>query len=92
MKKIYFLLFALCFYSVNAQIITFADANFKAKLLEADVTNNIAGNSSGQRMKIDVNNNGEIEQNEALNVGYLKILESNISNLTGIEYFEKFLD
>jgi hypothetical protein len=60
MKKIYFL-FLLVVFQVNSQIVNIPDANFKAKLLQADVTNYIAKNLSGNYFKIDQNNNQQIE-------------------------------
>lgn len=88
MKKIYFLVLVLCLFTgVNAQIINIPDANFKAKLLAASPSNSIALNSTNTSIKIDVNNNGEIEQSEALNVYKLNVFSSSISDLTGISYF-----
>ena len=94
MKKIYFLLLAFYFLNtINAQIINFPDANFKAKLLSAGPNNYIAKNISGVFFKIDQNNDGEIQIGEALLVDYLVVsnngalISSKISNLVGIEYF-----
>ena len=93
MKKIYFLVVALCFFGfASAQIVNIPDANFKAKLLSADVTNEIAKDISGNYFKIDVNNNSEIETNEALSVSYLNVFSSLISNLTGISSFINLQD
>lgn len=68
MRKLYLpiipcILFA---FSAKAQVIAIPDANFKARLLAADVTNNTAQDSNNNNMKIDANGNGEIEQSEAL--------------------------
>jgi Leucine-rich repeat (LRR) protein len=85
MKKIYFLVMTLwVFTAINAQIITIPDANFKAKLI-AELP--LAYDANGQNIKIDLNSNGEIEVSEALKVAVLTIHFSEISNLTGIEYF-----
>lgn len=67
MKNLYFsaVVLLVCFLT-NAQIITIPDANFKAKLLEANTTNTIAIDSNNESIQIDTNNNGEIEQSEAL--------------------------
>ncbi|MBC7641283.1 MAG: T9SS type A sorting domain-containing protein [Flavobacterium sp.] len=95
MKKYYYTLLAFCFLSIiNAQIINFPDANFKAKLLAADSNNYIATNLAGNSFRIDDNNDGEIEINEALNIKeldvssnfYASILD-RIHNLSGLEYF-----
>ncbi len=91
MKKIYFLLLALClFSSVNSQIINFPDANFKAKLL----TNNCAsidGIYGNYTDDVDTNNDGEIQKSEAIAVTGLKLDNASISNLSGIENFVNLL-
>lgn len=106
MKKIYFLLLALgIFTSVNAQIINIPDANFKAKLLQAYSGNTIASTqipvynatndtwTVSSYSKIDTNNNGEIEINEAQAIKWLEIpsTSSIVSNLTGIENFTNLI-
>lgn len=90
MAKKYFLgLYIVLGMSAKAQIISIPDANFKAKLLQADVTNNIASTtySTITPMKIDTNNNGEIEVSEIQSIRALDVSNSNISSLTGIESF-----
>lgn len=94
MKQTY--IFCLLFISLfsNAQIINFPDANFKAKLLAASSYQIIAssqtldlnGNVSSYN-SIDTNGDSEIQISEALQIKYLKISNSNISNLSGIEFF-----
>jgi len=73
--------------SVNAQVINFPDANFKARLLAASPTYFIAKNLSGSYFKIDMNNDGEIQINEALEVSYLKVNAAGILLINGIENF-----
>lgn len=87
MKKIYFYTILLFTSLSFSQIINFPDANFKAKLLQADVTNTIASDYNGNPLKIDTNNNNEIEVSEALTVFSLNVSNSTISDLTGIESF-----
>lgn len=92
MKKLYVLL--LFSISLNAQVIEFPDNVFKSKLLSADTSNGLAKNNSGQNIKIDINNNGEIELTEALLVYELNLSTSNINDiddifdLTGILNFQ----
>lgn len=72
MSKKYFLWF--CFLiglTAEAQIINFPDANFKAKLVEANLTNGLAKDNEGNNIIIDINANGEIEVSEALTVSRL---------------------
>ena len=100
MKNIYIQFALLLSLTIQAQIISIPDANFKAKLVQANATNNIAGtgwNSSTQEpisyITIDTNTNGEIEQSEALLITSLKLTNCGISSLAGVEYFTnlKFL-
>lgn len=71
----------------DEDIVVIPDANFKAKLLEADVNNSIAQNATFQNMKIDVNNDGEIQISEARAVRTLTVNNSNIADFTGINSF-----
>jgi uncharacterized repeat protein (TIGR01451 family) len=89
MKTNYFLIIALFFTSfLSAQIITIPDANFKNKLVLANVTSNqIAKNAAGAFIKIDSNSDGEIQQTEANEVVYLSVSYSNIASLEGITSF-----
>jgi Leucine-rich repeat (LRR) protein len=75
------------FSTVQAQVITISDSNFKAKLLEANDNSYIAIGINGEKIKIDTNNDNEIQLNEALNVFELNINFFNISDLKGIENF-----
>ena len=96
MKKLYFLVVTLCvFNGLNAQIVTIPDANLKYLLVNsvcADFNND--GIFDGD---VDANNDGEIQELEALNVLQLSVDCSGsninfydkhiISNLTGINSF-----
>ena len=97
MKKIYFLLIALCFFAnTKAQIVNIPDANFKAKLLSQHLFLVLtrllcAKNLAGNYFKIDANNDGEIQESEALQVSYLyvsSVFGSKISSLIGILSFK----
>ncbi|TBX70163.1 T9SS type A sorting domain-containing protein [Flavobacterium silvisoli] len=98
MKKNYLLfLIVIASFTAPAQIINFPDANFKAKLLAANTTNEYAKDINGNSIVIDVNGNGQIEQSEALMVYKLfditastppfKLAYGLISDLTGIAAF-----
>lgn len=94
MKKIYFLALALFFFNgLSAQIINFPDANFKARLLAAKATDGFtAKDMSGNYFKIDANNDGEIDESEALNVSELALgIYENIASLSGLEYFKNLV-
>ena len=92
MKKIYFLVFAFCFFNgLSAQIVNIPDLNFKAKLLAASSSNTTALNLEGIFFKIDINNNGEIEQSEALNVATLDVSNCLISSVEGIKSFKNIV-
>ena len=68
-------------------IVYIPDANFKAKLLNATSSNFTASNNLNQYVKVDLNNDGEIQYSEALNIKGLSVGNSGILNLTGIEAF-----
>jgi Leucine-rich repeat (LRR) protein len=86
MKKNYFLLLAFSFFTTaNAQIVTIPDANFKASLLESPYfTKDLAGNY----FKIDANNDGQIQELEALEVSSLNLRDLKLYSLVGIQSFK----
>ena len=76
--------------TISAQAIEFADANFKAKLLTLYVKD-----LNGVPIKIDVNNNKEIEFSEASQVSEISIYGDQnkpITNLQGLQYFNNLHD
>jgi hypothetical protein len=95
MKKIYFLLLTFCFLNgLNAQIIDFKySTDFKNILLNSTALSSIAKDKNGNNLKIDVNDDHEIQVNEALNVHQLSINNSKgtfgviTSDVSGIEFF-----
>ena len=91
MKKLYFLFFLTIGFLSNAQIVNIPDANFKAKLLQSSSSNYIAKNLSGIYFKIDANNDGQIQNNEAINVRELYLSSSSINSLTGIGNFTNLI-
>jgi Leucine-rich repeat (LRR) protein len=103
MKNLYTLALVLfCAFVGKAQIINIPDAAFKAKLLSADVTNQIAStnldfyNIPINYVKIDSNNDGEIQLNEVLAIKYLDVsgtysLNGTIGNMTGVDSFLNIL-
>lgn len=81
-------LFLLLIFQVSTgQVIEFADDNFKQRLILANSTNNIARDSMGNSIKVDVNNNYEIELSECLAVFRLNVYGQFIESLGGIEHF-----
>jgi len=94
MQKIITLI-VLLFYSMISfsQIINIPDVNFKNRLLAANSVVSIARNCNDINIAVDTNNNGEIEQSEALEVCYLFLHNApnspstQISSLEGINYF-----
>lgn len=87
MKHIYLLLSLFFCGLMQSQIITIPDANFKAKLLQANTTNGIAYDTNSNSIVIDANSDGEIQLSEAQNVHSLEIMNSAIADLTGIASF-----
>lgn len=100
MKKLYFslLILLLCFVA-NAQIVNIPDANFKAKLLSASSSNQVASTqiptynsfsdswSVSNYQTIDTNGDGEIQVSEAQVIKWLNVNNTNISNLDGLNSF-----
>jgi hypothetical protein len=68
-------------------IVNIPDANFKAKLLQANTNNSIARDSLDNFIKIDINGDGQIQQSEADRVYMLDVYRYNISSLDGIGAF-----
>lgn len=88
MSKFYFLIiFGVLGLLTSAQTLNIPDANFKAKLVQANTTNNIALDLSYLAIKIDTNDDGEIQLNEAINVETLYLDSSNITSFEGIQNF-----
>ncbi|MGC4041861.1 MAG: hypothetical protein QM710_14040 [Flavobacterium sp.] len=90
MKKLYSLLvLSFSVFCASGQVVNIPDAAFKARLLEASTANQIASSNSAYfvPMKIDANNNGEIEEEEALLVRMLHVDNATIASLEGISSF-----
>lgn len=86
MKQIYTLLLLLFVVAFNqAQIINIPDFAFKNVLLNDNVADFDGDNIYDG--DVDINNDGEIQEQEALQVVKLKINNKNIYNLTGLEKF-----
>ncbi|MBK8600745.1 MAG: T9SS type A sorting domain-containing protein [Flavobacterium sp.] len=91
MKKIVLLLL-LCTGITKAQNVNIPDTNFKNALLSADITNEIAY-SNGVAVKIDTNEDGEIQEQEAQAIDSLDVspdiffVPFDIADLTGIQSF-----
>ena len=88
MKKILYLLLLLFGITIQAQVVTIPDTNFKAKLLEASPATEIAEDSNGNFITIDTNSDGEIQESEALTVFKLHLYNSGIADISGIAAFE----
>jgi Leucine-rich repeat (LRR) protein len=85
----YFFLSVCLLFELNsqAQIINTLDPNFKEMLLYSNIDNSIAKDSLNNDIKIDINNNSEIEISEALRVFSLDVPSSIITSLEGIALF-----
>lgn len=81
------LFFWFVFFSIGmqAQIIDFPDANFKALLLSSSSSNTIAKNLSGNYFAVDANGDGEVSAIEALKVGELMIKAKMIDLGGGVQ-------
>ena len=88
MKKIYFLfLLSFLFTSAYSQIVNLPDVQFKNKILSATPFVSIATNSSGSYIRVDENQDGQIQQSEANAVYSLNVSNSSILDVTGIKSF-----
>lgn len=90
-KNILLLVLLIITFFGYAQTINFTDVNLKNVLLSANSTNGIAiinWNTVNQaNVKIDINNDNEIQVSEAQVIDCLTLYNSNVTNLSGLEYF-----
>lgn len=91
MKKL-FLWFVFLSLGLQAQNVAFADANFKKSLLSFFTPNQMFGNAviknlNGKIIKLDANNDGEIQISEAENVSEIYISVTSFHDITGIKSF-----
>lgn len=87
MKKKLFYLLLLFSGIASAQIVDIPDANFKNWLLSANTSNDIAKDENDVAIKIDQNNDYQIQESEALIVWNLNLQDSGMSDATGLEFF-----
>ena len=85
--KLLLLLLLLLTLGTQAQIVNIPDPAFKSFLLLSSTTNNTARDSNGTSIKVDANNDSEIQLAEALAVYELKLNNSSIISMEGIESF-----
>ncbi|WP_394774073.1 T9SS type A sorting domain-containing protein [Flavobacterium sp.] len=83
MKKLYFLVLALCFFNgLSAQVVNIPDAVLKNILIFTNCVDN--DNDGIADSDVDTNNNNEIDYNEASVINNL-YLDGNISSLKGFD-------
>lgn len=87
MKRIVYFVTLLLTSSLNAQIVTIPDPNFKAALVNGSIT----FDGSGTPVMVDTNGNGEIEVSEAENILNITIYSTSISSFVGIESFPNLI-
>jgi uncharacterized repeat protein (TIGR01451 family) len=80
---------AFCFVGY-AQVIDFPDANFKNALVNTLCVD--IGGSFGPDIDADLNDDGEIDLSEALNIEKLNVSSNQIINLAGIENFSNLIN
>ncbi|MFT3795361.1 leucine-rich repeat domain-containing protein [Flavobacterium sp.] len=85
MKKLLLLLLLLASVA-HAQIVNIPNANFKMKLLAASPANQTAC-KNGVYVKIDTNNDSNIQLSEAMAIDSLNVTSSMIADMTGIASF-----
>lgn len=84
-KLLYLILFVT--FCANAQIVNIPDPVFKAKLVQSTATSSVAQDVNGNALKVDTNNDGQIQFTEAQNIYKLYLNQLGITNLTGITNF-----
>ncbi|WP_456439421.1 T9SS type A sorting domain-containing protein [Psychroserpens sp.] len=90
MRNHYILLVALLIsFTINAQIIDIPDANFKNALVNSNCVDTDGDGSFDN--DADINNDGEISMTEAQSVTDLRIRNSSIASLDGIENFSNLI-
>ncbi|WP_298395775.1 T9SS type A sorting domain-containing protein [Flavobacterium sp.] len=90
MKKLTYLILLLFFGYSYSQDITFSDENLRIRLTQAATNNNIAKDSNGNSIKIDLNDNGIITVAEASLVYELdvsNVTPNGIVSIAGVELF-----
>lgn len=92
MKNIYVFVLFLAHLSVSAQIVNIPDPYFKAKLLSASPSNQIAQGTGSGNVSIDTNNDGEIQLSEAAAITSISIYSPNgspfqIQSIEGVKSF-----
>ena len=88
MKQLYVFFLLIVPFFATAQVINFADVNFKNALLASDPNNpNNVAMIDNVPIIIDANQNSEIEQNEVAQITTLMINDLDIVSLDGIQYF-----
>lgn len=86
MKKNYILILFFAFQSIFSQIINFPDPNFKSFLLSANSGNQVAKDADGNWIKIDTNNDEQIQESEALLVAGLFLQPPPIKDASYINF------
>lgn len=84
-KQYFFWICILFGFNSEAQVINFPDANFKSKLTGSACA--VLFTSGTSLVNPDVNQDGEIEVSEAVNVKSLHVSNSSIASLEGISNF-----
>jgi hypothetical protein len=90
MKNVCILFFLILFNVASAQIINFPDPNFKNALLLTKCVDSNSDNFADA--DADLNNDGEIDQSEALKVKNLDVSYKGVTNLEGINYFDSLIN
>ncbi len=89
MKKLLLSILFIGFIS-QAQIVNFPDPVFKSQMLSINAASQAAKDLDGNYIKIDANNDGEIQLSEALNVSYINLPTAD--DVTGIEAFANLIE
>ncbi|MCR5861588.1 hypothetical protein LRS05_05295 [Flavobacterium sp. J372] len=90
MKKALLLLLLIISFAASAQVVNIPDATLKNIFLASTATSSVAKNSAGMPLKIDANNDGQIQVSESQAAYSIRIYGGytlSIQNFTGLEAF-----
>lgn len=94
MKKVFFLFIFSFVLHLNAQVINFPDTVLRSRLVAANPSSYTAFNFNDAPVKVDTNNDGQIQVSEALLIKKLSLRSQSfnisfphITDLTGMDFF-----
>ncbi|WP_298221048.1 T9SS type A sorting domain-containing protein [Flavobacterium sp.] len=85
MRNFYAFLLLVTSFPFYGQIVTIPDANFKNRLVNTNCASLQSG--SNNNIDVDINNDGEIQESEAVQIQSLNLQSAHIASLDGVQFF-----